>query len=517
MDLPLPRDCRVSLSLFEKKIRASVRLQTFHWSVMLKADLDQFVGHFEQVTIKPSFKAATTTTLFREKNRTSVQLLGGHVPCLPGERGSSAGEVASMAFCDSRQYGPAFKEVAYTLCLLFDLSYAPNLSILFDGLRPLQITNFRRAILLNSEELLRIQLTNFGVFVALSRLPDNTPFLHYAALVSHNPTLFRLICEPCDLSAVDDEINGRTAVFYALRNKHIAILQVLIDCKADIDRCDAAGKTPLIWCLESGDWQRAQFLLDNGACVHRTFSKKYVSALSYAIERKSVNMVRLLLPYAGNEINCPDSNGLFPLHLCLQNGFSEGILLIDQLCPLFNVNLFATPVPHALHFLMQERRLNQTCRPPILPALLSIKRLDLNVYNTDGYTPLLVALMDDTMARADTVVDLLAGDPRCDVNAPSREGVTPLFLAVSKNRISMTRALIGHGAFSNQPNSNGMTPIMAAIQQGNVELLSLLLTSGADPDQWIFNRKVPLDFDGLSPDVREQLVIWSRKCSPVRA
>jgi ankyrin repeat protein len=234
-------------------------------------------------------------------------------------------------------------------------------------------------------------------------------------------------------------------------------------------------------------------------------------------------MLRLLLPYAGNEINCPDSNGFFPIHLCIQNGFSQGIVLIDELCPLFNPNLSTDQADHPLHFVLQNKRFEHPCTPPLLQSLLSLKRLDLNVPNVAGLTPLLLILTDDLFARVENtlamIVDLLASDPRCDLNAPGLDGVTPLYIAIVKNKVAIAKILISHGAFPNQPTTDGKTPLFAAISGGgkpNLDLLILLLSSGANPDQWPVNRKLPSQWDGLTPEIRNELQKWAQNKAPAK-
>jgi hypothetical protein len=48
-----------------------------------------------------------------------------------------------------------------------------------------------------------------------------------------NPTLFRILCEGLYLSAIDPLMWRKTAVFSALRNPNVSIVQTLIDAKMD--------------------------------------------------------------------------------------------------------------------------------------------------------------------------------------------------------------------------------------------------------------------------------------------
>jgi ankyrin repeat protein len=59
----------------------------------------------------------------------------------------------------------------------------------------------------------------------------------------------------------------------------------------------------------------------------------------------------------------------------------------------------------------------------MIAAVLSMKRLDLNTFDTDGDTPLLRAVRSHKI----NLVKLFANDPRYDLNSYSREGKTALF------------------------------------------------------------------------------------------
>jgi hypothetical protein len=70
-----------------------------------------------------------------------------------------------------------------------------------------------------------------------------------------------------------------------------------------------------------GDLHHAKYLFDNGASLHRTFSGKYASALDYILSECKTDPLGFLLPYAGNQVNCPDAGGRFPVHLCIEYNF----------------------------------------------------------------------------------------------------------------------------------------------------------------------------------------------------
>jgi hypothetical protein len=135
-------------------------------------------------------------------------------------------------------------------CVLYDRLYGADQKILFTRLLSLRITDFAYAIELNSERLLKIQV---GAFSDLLRDFDlnGIPFLHAAACVCDNPTLFRIVCKGSDISAIDHLTWRRTTVFYPLRNPNMSVLQNLIEAKLNICiyQCDVKRCSPPIYCL----------------------------------------------------------------------------------------------------------------------------------------------------------------------------------------------------------------------------------------------------------------------------
>jgi ankyrin repeat protein len=433
------------------------------------------------VKVKPSFPLATSTKLLSQQ--TTYYFLNTNL-----QRPVALKIIAAASPGGRNPADHIMTSIAH--CVLYDLLHSADQKILFTGLLSLRITDFAYAIELNSERLLRIQVGAFSYFLRDFTI-SGTPFLHYAALVCDNPTLFRIVCERSNIYAIDHPERRRTAVFYALRNPNMSILQTLIDAKIDIDQCDGKGCSPLIYCLQMGNLRRAKYLLDNGASVHRTFSGKYVSALEVALRQRRTDYLRLLLPYAGNQVNYLHTDGSFPVHLCIECDFAAGLRLLDLETSAFNPNLVTSQRPHALHWLL-NKSLENRAAPEMITALLSVKRLDLNAFDKEGNTPLIRAVRS---LKTD-LVKLLASDPRCDVNCYSRDGKTALFWAVSGRALEITKILIQCGALVNQPNReeswNGETPIFAAVATESLELLEVLLGAGGNPNQWYYRGKLPI-------------------------
>ena len=71
---------------------------------------------------------------------------------------------------------------------------------------------------------------------------------------------------------------------------------------------------------------------NTGTAPHRT-------ALGYAAEQGDVDKVKFLLSDSSNDVNEPDDECNYPLHLAAENGHAEVVsLLLAE--PLINVNVF---------------------------------------------------------------------------------------------------------------------------------------------------------------------------------
>lgn len=101
--------------------------------------------------------------------------------------------------------------------------------------------------------------------------------------------------------------------------------------------------------------------------------------------------------------------------------------------------------------------------------------MDINATDKNGYTGLMVALMNDNP----DIVDLLIAKG-ADINARSKAGYTALMFVSSKGNMAETELLIKKGADVNAQNSDGETALMLASLRGNFEVAKLLIDKGAD-------------------------------------
>jgi ankyrin repeat protein len=104
-------------------------------------------------------------------------------------------------------------------------------------------------------------------------------------------------------------VRGRTAIVEAAERNHVAVMEVLVAAKADLDRADVTGCTALMVAANYGSAAATQFLLRNGAddSLADDFGR---TALAIAKDHKKAEVVRTLQQWMAGQI---DSDSPMPM------------------------------------------------------------------------------------------------------------------------------------------------------------------------------------------------------------
>ena len=109
----------------------------------------------------------------------------------------------------------------------------------------------------------------------------------------------------------------------------------------------------------------------------------------------------------------------------------------------------------------------------VIDLLLSNPKIDVDLSNKSGETPLMMASIQGNLPLVQTLV--LKNKAMVD-----QIGWTPLHYACAKGHLEVTQFLISNGAIVDSVSLNATTPLMMAVQSGNERLVKLLLDKGAD-------------------------------------
>lgn len=132
---------------------------------------------------------------------------------------------------------------------------------------------------------------------------------------AHTDKVSRLLQEGADANW-EPRVRRRAALIEAAERNHVAVMEVLVAGKAEVDRKDVTGSTALMVAANYGSAAATQFLLREGADDSLTddFGR---TALSIAKDHKKIDVVRTLQQWAAGGIDrdspMPMGRGPVPL------------------------------------------------------------------------------------------------------------------------------------------------------------------------------------------------------------
>lgn len=489
-----PERTRIDIACMESGIQADVVVGDYSWRVALPATA--IIEHSKQmagVYVRPSIEKAKEVSMLHCPR--GVRICGRQMEnkVIVGQLklASPSGVDKDMDFATSLAHA-----------IVFDLMHSQfhlfAISVLF------RTADFSYAVGMSCPDLMEMQLNRFGER-ADEFLVQSVPLLHFTALSGNNPLILRQVCRYCsDLNRKDNTITNRNAVFYAIRNPNLSMLQTLLEYdqngrKIDVNHVDMRGISPLQYCIANDLGRRVvDILLENGAMAHYTPIQGASSPLMYTIRQNATEMMKVLLAYAGPYINTPDADGKFIAHVCIDANGVGYLPIIQRVCQQWCPNLY-TDV-HPVHYALQREN-----RDTLISGVLLLSKLDLNVINKNGETPLTKAVINNWQ----NIVRALVSDIRCDVNAYDSLGKSPLSYAVRDRNIGFVDILTRQGAIADQPNADGESPLFIAVRNEDTTAQQLLRAKGASNDRWYFNAVLPIHIlDKTSteyPEVQKEL------------
>jgi len=285
---------------------------------------------------------------------------------------------------------------------------------------------------------------------------------------------------------------GATAMSLAAEVANTEMLKVLLEAGANADSPNADGQTALMAVARTGNVAAAQFLLEHGATVDAKEKWGGQSALMWASARRHPEMMQLLIS-KGADVNARSIDRDYQRHVTAEGrpkSLDSGGL---------------TPLLYAAR---------ENCIACV--GVLLKSKVDIDLPDPDGVSPLLVAIMNANWDLAKQLIDAGA-----DVNQWDIYGESPLYTAIDlraridggRNSIdapntttglAIVKLLLERGANPNMQltfkpanargaiTTRGATPLIRAAVNADAEVMKLLLEKGADATLSTADRQTPI-------------------------
>ena len=221
--------------------------------------------------------------------------------------------------------------------------------------------------------------------------------------------------------------NAESALPSAAQNNRIAIVKYFLESGVQ-DKCSVCNSFDA---LEVHKVKGQGFLYREGC----------ETALHIAVRKEFTQLIKLLLSYGGTALNCPDANGLLPIHYAVLANKQVIVQMLLNNGASGNAPCHSKDMPSPdfiiVHQFDEENYFKTTCecntKPLHFAAML-------------GFIDILTTFIEHG-------VDVLGRD--CD-------GSTALHFAACHNQLDAFRILVENGADPNARSSNGSTPFHSA-------------------------------------------------------
>jgi ankyrin repeat protein len=233
----------------------------------------------------------------------------------------------------------------------------------------------------------------------------------------------QLLAQRADVNAVGQYELRMQPLHYAAMSGNTAVLQLLIDNKAELESCNSNQWTALHIAAHNADDDAVNTLLNNGAQID-TCNASQIAALHRALLAKHERTARLLIDRRAN-VDAVTYDGSTPLGLAIS--LREPLHIVELLLESKADVALASSNGKLLHDALMGysgKSINTVVR------LLLMHRVDVNQrYNNDatGATPLHYATFNNRVSH-ETLLELL--NAKAHLDAKDRTGQTPLHKAV---------------------------------------------------------------------------------------
>ena len=267
--------------------------------------------------------------------------------------------------------------------------------------------------------------------------------------------------------------NGVSPLIIACEYHHTEIVEMLLEYKADINKCIVSGESLLYIACQNGHLDIVVKLLDNVNTDVNKCRDDGVSPLYIGCHNGHLDIVvKLLDKNIDTDVNKCTESGASPLYVACQNGHLDIVIkLLDNVNT--DVKKCVDSGASPLYIACYNGHLD------IVVKLLDNVNTDVNKCVGNGASPLFIACHN---GHLDMVVKLL-DNVNTDVNKCTNNGVSPLYIACQNGYLSIVEKLLDKvNSDINKCVDSCESPLYIACENGHLDIALKLLDKNINTD-----------------------------------
>ncbi|CAC5403937.1 unnamed protein product [Mytilus coruscus] len=290
---------------------------------------------------------------------------------------------------------------------------------------------------------------------------DEIGVLFFACETGHTEAVQMLINNKADINKCRA---GKSPLYIACQKGHAEVVHMLIINKADINKCKDTGKSPLYIACQKGHTEVVQMLITNKADINKC-KDTGKSPFYIACEKGHTEVVQMLIINKADIYKCKDT-GKSPLYIACEKGHTEVVqMLINNKA---DINKCKDTGKSPFYIACQKGYTE------VVQMLINDKA-DINKCRNTGSSPLSIACQ-----KGNTEVVQMLINNNADINKCRDRGLSPLFIACEKGHTKVVQFLINNKADINKCDDKEVSPLFCACLEGHTEVVQMLINNKAD-------------------------------------